>query len=133
MPADALSTAHTLLLEFTSSLIQVSGGLAAGGDPAPNQGMGGFLMPILIVGIIFYFLVFRPASRERKEREGLIKNVKKHDKVVTNAGIHGVVTNLDEESVVLRVDDKNNVRIRFSRQAIWQVLTGAEEDAAKTS
>lgn len=119
-----MSNAYDCLLQLTSAL-------ATGGDPAP--GMGGFLMPILIVGIIFYFLVFRPASRERKEREGLIKNVKKHDKVVTNAGIHGVVTNLDEDSVVLRVDDKNNVRIRFSRAAIWQVLTGNEEETASTS
>jgi preprotein translocase subunit YajC len=130
MPSDVtvlagVSNVYDSLLQLTT--------LAAGGDAAPAQGMGGFLMPILIVGIIFYFLVFRPASRERKERESLIKNVKKHDKVVTNAGIHGVVTNLDEDSVVLRVDDKNNVRIRFSRAAIWQVLTGAEGESASSS
>ena len=70
--------------------------------------------------------MIRPGSRERKEREAQVKALKKYDKVVTNAGIHGTVAALDDDTVTLRVDEKNNVRIRFSRQAIWQVL-GAEE------
>lgn len=90
----------------------------------------GMLMPILIVGFIFYFLVFRPASRERKEREAQIKSISKHDKVITNAGIHGTVTAMDDETVTLRIDDKNNVRVKFSRAAIWQVL-GGEGEAVK--
>ena len=104
-----------------------SGLLAAEGEQGSALGM---LMPILIVVVIFWLLVFRPASRERKEREGQIKALKKHDKVITNAGIHGTVMSLDDESVVLRIDDKNNVRVKFSRAAIWQVLGG---DTAATS
>ena len=79
------------------------------------------LVPLLLVGLIFYFIVIRPGSRERKQREAQIKALKKHDKVVTNAGIHGTVVALDEDTVTLRVDEKNNVRMRFSRSAIWQV------------
>ena len=101
---------------------------------AANGGGGGglfdFFIPILIVVMIFYFLVFRPASRERKERESSVKNLKKNDKVVTNAGIYGTVTNLDDETVVLKIDDKNNVRVKFSRQAIWQVLSSDDKQAA---
>lgn len=78
--------------------------------------------PIVIVFVIFYLVVFRPGSKERKAREAAIKGLKKHDRVVTNAGIHGVVVALEgNDTVVLRVDDKANVRIRFSRAAIWQV------------
>lgn len=79
------------------------------------------LAPILLVFLIFYFIVLKPGSKERKARELALKNIKKHDRVVTNAGIHGVVVALDEETVTLRVDDKNNVRIRFARAAVWQV------------
>jgi preprotein translocase subunit YajC len=78
-------------------------------------------LPFIIVFVIFWLLVFRPSSKERKQREDQIKNLKKHDRVITNAGIHGVVVALEPESVILRVDEKNNVRIRFSRAAIWQV------------
>jgi preprotein translocase subunit YajC len=78
-------------------------------------------LPFILVFVIFWMLVFRPASKERKQREEKIKSLKKHDRVVTNAGIHGTVVALDEHTVTLRVDEKNNVRIVFSRAAIWQV------------
>lgn len=97
-------------------------------EEAGGSGLG-MLMPILIVGFIFYFLVFRPASRERKQREAQIKSIEKHDKVITNAGIHGTVMSLDDDSVVLRIDDKNNVRVKFSRAAIWQVMDNETEQA----
>ena len=84
------------------------------------------LIPILIVAAIFYFLVIRPQSRERKEREAKIQGVQKHTKVITNAGIHGTVVATDEDTVTLRVDEKNNVRIKFSKAAIWQVLDAQE-------
>jgi preprotein translocase subunit YajC len=78
-------------------------------------------LPIVVVFLIFYFIVFKPGSKERKARELALKNIKKHDRVITNAGIHGIVVALDEDTVTLRVDDKNNVRIRFARAAVWQV------------
>lgn len=92
----------------------------AGGASGSGSMIGTFA-PILIVFVIFYMLVFRPASKEKKAKEALVKNLKKHDQVITNAGIHGVVVALDADTVTLRVDDKNNVRIRFARAAIWQV------------
>jgi preprotein translocase subunit YajC len=79
------------------------------------------LAPILLVFMIFYFLVFKPGSKEKKARELALKSIKKYDKVVTNAGIHGVVMALDEDTVTLQVDDKQKVRIKFSRAAVWQV------------
>ena len=78
--------------------------------------------------MIFYFIVIRPGSKERKQREAQLKALKKHDKVITNAGIHGTVVALDEDTVDLRVDEKNNVRIRFSRAR----PSGRSETAEKT-
>jgi preprotein translocase subunit YajC len=91
--------------------------LAEGGQ----SGLMDLLFPLAIVFLIFYFLVIRPASRDRRKREDQIKSIKKNDRVVTNAGIHGTVTGLDEQTVTVRVDDKTNTRIKFSRAAIWQV------------
>jgi preprotein translocase subunit YajC len=78
-------------------------------------------LPFIIVFVIFWLLVFRPSSKERKQREEQIKNLKKYDRVITNAGIYGTVVGLEQDAVILRVDDKNNIRIKFSRAAIWQV------------
>jgi preprotein translocase subunit YajC len=91
------------------------------------QGGADWFVPLLLVLLIFYFIAIRPASKERKQREAQLAAIKKHDRVVTNAGIHGVVVGLEDDTVVLRVDDKNNVRVRFNRAAIWQVLGAAEE------
>ena len=87
------------------------------------------LIPIVIVFMIFYFLVIRPQSRERKAKDAKIQAISKNAKVVTNAGIHGVVVATDDETVTLRVDEKNNVRIRFAKAAIWQIV----DDEAKSS
>lgn len=95
-----------------------------------DAGTGGILVPILIVFAIFYFLVIRPGAKERKQREAQIAALKKHDKVITNAGIHGTVMALEDDAVILQIDPKNNVRVKFSRAAIWQVLTGDEKAAA---
>jgi preprotein translocase subunit YajC len=114
MPAPAYVT--TLLATDTLT----TGVLAA--DEAPSL-FDGMLVPLAIVFLIFYFLVIRPSSKEKKEREQKLKALKKHDKVVTNAGIHGTVMSVDGDTMILRVDDKNNVRMKFSRAAVWQVLT----------
>ena len=57
--------------------------------------------------------------------EQALKNLQKGAKVVTNAGIHGTVVGVDEDTVTLKVDDKTNTRIRFSKAAVWQVLDGS--------
>lgn len=94
---------------------------------AEGEGAGGLLdgmlVPLAIIFLIFYFLVIRPSGKEKRQREEKLKSLKKHDKVVTNAGIHGKVMSLDDDTMVLQVDDKNNVRMKFSRAAVWQVLS----------
>ncbi len=111
---------------------QPPAGMAADGDKAP--GGGGMMDMLIIFGLIFlifWLLVIRPQSKERKKREALLKQVKKHDRVVTTAGIHGTVVSVTEGEVVLKVDE--NVRLKFDRSAIWQVKQPAggeaEEDA----
>ncbi len=98
-----------------------SGGDSGGG----GGGLVGSLPIFAIIFFIFYFLVIRPQSRERKKRELVLKGVKKHDKVVTTAGIHGTVVSVTDTEVVLKVDDE--VRLKFERSAIWQVRSREDE------
>ena len=100
---------------------------------AEGQGnfMDSFLVPLAIVFLIFYFLVIRPQGKEKREREAKLAGLKKHDKVITNAGIHGTVMSVDDDTMTLRVDDKNNIRMKFSRAAVWQVLPPSGGKAEK--
>jgi preprotein translocase subunit YajC len=96
-------------------------------DPPPGGGMTDMLAIFAIIFAIFYFLVIRPQSKEKKKREAVLKALKKHDKVVTTAGLHGTVVSATDDEVVLKVDE--NVRLKFDRAAIWQVRQQADAPA----
>ena len=117
--------------------------LAADPTPAPAEGEGGGglgmfgqLAPILVIFLIFYLLLLRPQSKERKKREEQVRAVRKHDRVVTNAGLHGTVVALGDTDVVLRLDP-DDVRVRVERTALWQVRSKAagegDEPEAETA
>ena len=58
---------------------------------------------ILIIGVIFYFFVWRPQRTEEKEHQALLSGLQKGDKVVTSAGIHGKVHEVRADAIVLEV------------------------------
>jgi preprotein translocase subunit YajC len=91
-------------------------------SPAPQgpQSLIGhpmFMMVIMIV--LFYFLLIRPQQRQRKEQAARIAALKTGDKVVTNAGIHGVVHSIKENTVMLKVAEGTNHE--FDKAAIITV------------
>ena len=55
-------------------------------------------------------------KKQQKQHSELLKKLKKNDAVVTIGGIHGVIVNVKEKTVVLRVDD--NVKIEIDKSAI---------------
>lgn len=72
--------------------------------------------PILLMGVIFYFLLYRPQKKEQQKRASLLSSLKKGDRVVTVGGIHGVITGITDKIVTLKVAEK--VEIDFNRSAI---------------
>ncbi len=78
------------------------------------------LFPLFFVFLIFYFLLVRPQIKERKRHEQMIASLKKNDKVVTIGGIHGIVVNIKEKTVVLRIDE--GVRIEVEKNCISHKL-----------
>lgn len=88
-------------------------------------GLGGFVLPLLLMFAIMYFLVILPQSRQRKKTQEMLGAVKNGDKVVTTSGIYGTINGIDGDTFILKVAD--NVKIRIARAAIAQVET--PEDA----
>ncbi|MBS0266960.1 MAG: preprotein translocase subunit YajC [Planctomycetes bacterium] len=100
---------------------------------APDGGLFAFA-PFILIGIVFYFLLWRPQRREQAKRDEMLSKLQKNDRVVTIGGIIGVVSNIspDEKEVTLKVDD--NTRMKFIRSSIQQVLKDeveAEKPAEK--
>lgn len=98
--------------------------LLAMAPPAGGSGGGGFISTIIMFGaifLIFYFMIIRPQQRRAKEREKLLSNLQKGDKVVTSGGLHGTIAGIDEKTVLLQVSD--NVKMKFERSAIANVIS----------
>ena len=85
-------------------------------DAAPAGSPLGGLFPILLMFAIFYFVLIRPQSKERKAHEAMVAALKKGDKVVTKAGVHGRVDSVGETTVDLEVADK--VRITIEKMSV---------------
>jgi len=69
-----------------------------------------------LVFLIFYFVMFRPASKKQKALEQMLKALKNGDRVITTGGIYGTVAGITDTVVQLRV--ANGVKIDVARSAI---------------
>jgi preprotein translocase subunit YajC len=97
---------------------------AADGAPAGvEQGIFSFLPFVLIIAI-FYFLIIRPQNKKQKETQKMLEALKKGDKVVTIGGVYGVIQNVKEKTVVIKVDD--DTKIEFLRSAVSSVVDAAK-------
>jgi preprotein translocase subunit YajC len=89
-----------------------------------GQPTGGILSnPLVMMGlmvVMFYFLLIRPQQRQRKELEKRIASLQKGDEVVTTAGIHAIVHNVKDRTVVLKVAE--GTLMEFDKPAVATVL-----------
>lgn len=69
------------------------------------------LLPLVIIFLIFYFLLIRPEQKKRQKHEEYLNNLQKGDKVVTNGGLFGTITKVDQSTVKLDVGKNTNVRV----------------------
>src|SRR2546427_12789912 len=89
----------------------------------PGGGIGLFFVPLIFIFIIMYFVMIRPQKKRQEPQQKLIGNLKTGDRVVTNAGVHGLISNVKETTVPGKVAD--NVKIEIDKPAITNVLKEA--------
>ena len=82
------------------------------------QQPGGFIsfLPLALILVIFYLIVFLPARNRQKKLQTMIDNLKVGDKVVTSGGIYGTIAGLRDDRIQLRIAE--NVKIELSRNAV---------------
>lgn len=96
-------------------------------DNPPEQPWWGPLPFFGMLLAIFIFMVVLPGRRrERQQRELLYNTLKKNDKVLTSAGIIGIVADLKDEEAILKIDESANVRLRVLRSTIVRIITPKE-------
>ena len=84
------------------------------------------LVPFLLILPVLYLLMIRPMRKQEQQRQSLISQLKKNDKVVTSAGIIGTVVGVSdtEDEVTVKVDD--NTRLKMIKSSIARNVTAEE-------
>lgn len=82
-------------------------------------------LPIIAIGLVFYFLVIAPANKQRKKQQEMLSTLKKGDQVLTTGGIYGTIASVEPEAVYLKIAD--NIRVKVARSAISGVVSGDSE------
>ena len=99
--------------------LQDAGAPPAGGAQQPG-GILTMLPMFALMFVVMYFLMIRPQSKQRKERELMISNLKKNDHVQTSAGIYGIIKQVKTEDpfVILCIDERKDVCIKVSKSSV---------------
>src|SRR6267378_6289622 len=80
-------------------------------------GLGGALVPMLLIFGVFYLLLIRPQQKKQRELQATIAQLKAGDKVVTTGGVIGVITAVRDTSFLIRSADKSMLEIARSAVA----------------
>lgn len=102
----------------TPAFAQAAGG--AGGGL-----LNSMLVPMLLVFAIMYFFMIRPQQKKMKEHQTMLGALRRNDKVITQGGIVGKVTNIKDETEV-EVEIADGVKVRVIRTTITKVISKTE-------
>lgn len=90
-------------------------------QPGTANPIMGFL-PILLIFAIFYFLLFLPMQRQKKQQKKMLSELQNGQHVVTNGGVVGTIVSVnDDDTLYLRVKP-DNIKLQVTRSAVAGVL-----------
>lgn len=78
------------------------------------------MLPFIFIFVIMYYVMLRPQMRRQKEQARLVSSLKTGDRVVTASGIHGLISNVKEKTVIVKVAD--NVKLEMEKTAVTNVM-----------
>jgi len=90
---------------------------ASGGSSAPGWVS---LMPLVAMGVIFWFLIIRPQMRQQKQHREKIAAIKKGDQVLTGGGLVGKVTRVDDDYADIEIS--NGVKVKALKSTIADII-----------
>ncbi|MDX6445567.1 MAG: preprotein translocase subunit YajC [Blastocatellia bacterium] len=80
-------------------------------------GLGGALVPMLLIFGVFYLLLIRPQQKKQRQLQATIAELKSGDKVITTGGVIGIITAVRDTSFFIRSADKTILEIARSAVA----------------
>ncbi|MFY9590002.1 preprotein translocase subunit YajC [Rickettsia endosymbiont of Halotydeus destructor] len=95
----------------------------------PAQPFSGLtsLIPMVLIFAVFYFLLLRPQEKRRRQREKLVSDVKKGEEILTNSGIFGTVTKVNDTDNKIEVEIAKDVHIKILKSAVVDITSRTKE------
>jgi preprotein translocase subunit YajC len=82
--------------------------------------------------LLLFFMSTKSSKKQRAERENLLKNLKRGDRIQTIGGMLATVIDVDKDEILLKIDETNNTKAKFLRSAIHTVIVDKKSsDQAK--
>ena len=110
------------MFDLISSAYAMGAPPAGGGEPSPIAS----LLPFALMFLVLYLLILRPQMKKQKQQQQMIDELEKGDQVVTSGCIHGLIQNIKDDIIVLKIAE--NVKIELSRSAVSRVVN-TEDDS----
>ena len=85
--------------------------------------------PFILMGVIFYFMIYRPQKRDQKKRANMLDSLKVGTRIVTIGGIFGEIAKIKDDRIRIKVAE--DVEIWIRRAAVGTVITTELQKAAK--
>ena len=99
---------------------------------APQQpGALESFLPLGLMMLAFWFLFIQPQMKRQKAHRKLVEGLKSGDKVVTNGGMYGTITNVRDDRFVLQIAE--NTRIEILRSAIQSIDSGTSGESVQSN
>jgi preprotein translocase subunit YajC len=94
-----------------------------GTQPNPTGSVVQMLGMFAIMGLMFYFVLIRPQQKKAKEHANLLAKLKAGDKVITSAGVVGIVTSVKDKTVTIRSADSKMELLKSAVTEITEIAT----------
>jgi preprotein translocase subunit YajC len=98
-------------------------------SPAPANPLVSFL-PLIFIVAIFYFLVFMPMQRQKKQQAQMLSSLQSGSEVLTTGGIVGTIVSITGDTLILRVKP-DNVKLQVARSAVQSLVKQENESEVK--
>ena len=86
-------------------------------------------LPLVLMGGVFYFLLIRPQQRRVKAQQALVNAIEVGDDVMTNGGIFGTITDIDDDEGIVTVEIAPGTKVRMVKSGIARRLTQDDDYA----
>lgn len=102
--------------------------------PKPESISSGWttLIPMVLVFAVIYFLLIRPQEKRRRQQEDLIQGVKKGEEIVTNGGIFGIVSKINDSNDTVELEVAKDIYIKILKNSIMNITSRNKSETVKS-